>query len=122
MPDQLIVSSLAASARCDDLSKTEAILNDLPLMMAPSIDAPILESSYLYLECKLFKIIDGFWTNSLICGEIIGAFAQEDYLRQAEVDAQEQLFNHPLLAYIATGRYAVIKETHAFPFPKDFKR
>ncbi|NND53297.1 MAG: flavin reductase [Flavobacteriaceae bacterium] len=122
LPDQVIMSSLAASPRCDERSKSKSILNDLPLMMAPSIDAPLLASSYLYLECSLFKIIDGFWTNSLICGEIIGAYAQEDYIRQSDVDPQEQLFKHPLLAYIATGRYAEIKETHAFPFPKDFKR
>lgn len=122
LPDQVVMSSLAATPRCETMSKSEAILNNLPMMMAPSIDAPILDSSYLYFECKLFKIVDGFWTNSLICGEITGAYALEDYIKQSEVDAQEQLFRHPLLAYIANGRYAVIKETHAFPFPKDFKR
>ena len=76
----------------------------------------------MYLECELFRIIDGFGENSIIAGKIKEAYVHNDYLRVSERDDQEQLRNNPLLAYIPYGRFAKIDETYNFPFPKDFKR
>ncbi|NNK72715.1 MAG: flavin reductase [Flavobacteriaceae bacterium] len=121
-PDQVIISALTASPRCDDISKSDQIIKALPTEKAPNIDALILSDSYLYFECERYKIIDGFDDNSIITGRIKSAYVDQDYLRSSERSDQDQIYKHSLLAYIATGRYAEIKETFEFPFPKDFKR
>lgn len=120
-PGQVVLASLAASPRCEEEGSEKLILKGLPLRMAPSIDAPFLEESYLFLECEHFKTIDGFGQHSLICGRITGAFAEEAYLRASELDEQELVYRSPLLAYLAYGRFAEIRESFAFPFPRDFK-
>ena len=122
LPDQLIVTSLSASPRSSAMSKSDAIVAALPTVKASNIDALLLIDSYLHLECKLFKIIDGFAENSLITGTICGASVHKDYMRISEQDEGEQIKNYPLLAYVADGRYSVIEDTFNFPYPKDFTR
>ena len=122
MPDQVVLSSLSASPRCDSISKSKQIIESLPTMKAPNMEALFISNSYLYLECELFKIIDGFNLNSIITGKITAAFVDRNYLKQSEVDEQDQIHDFPLLAYIALGRFATVKETYNFPFPKNFKR
>lgn len=121
-PDQIVFTSLSASPRVDAISKPEVTINALPLVRASTMDAPLLKDAYLYLECELYKIIDGFKDNILIVGIIKVAHVHNDYLRISDKDEREQLHNHPLLAYIAPNRFAKIDETYAFPFPKDFKK
>ncbi len=121
-PDQIITTSLSASPRTDGISKSESIIEALPVAQATSMDVPVLSDAYLYFECDLFKIVDGFGENSLITGSIRKAFVHSDYLRVSELDEAEQLQEHPLLAYIAMGRFANISNTYNFPFPKDFTR
>ncbi|MHA7831228.1 MAG: flavin reductase [Flagellimonas sp.] len=121
-PDQVTTTSLSASPRTEALTKSQQIVESLPLIKAASMDAPLIKDAYLYLECELFKIIDGFGENSIITGKIKEAYVHNDYLRVSEKDEQEQLKNNPLLAYISYGRFAKIGETYNFPFPKDFKR
>ena len=121
-PDQVTTTSLSASPRTEALTKSQQIVESLPLIKAASMDAPLIKDAYLYLECELFKIIDGFGENSIITGKIKEAYVHNDYLRVSEKDEQEQLNNNPLLVYISNGRFAKIKETYNFPFPKDFKR
>ena len=120
-PDQVVLTSLAASPRCDEAGNGKQILKGLPTFQAPQVDAPMLEKSYLYFECEHFKTIDDFGRHSLICGKIIGAYVNENYLRVSERDEMEMLCESPLLAYLPYGRFAEIKETRAFPFPKGFK-
>lgn len=120
-PDQVILTSLAASPRCDEEVKEKPIMGGLPTFPAPAIDAPFLEQGYLFFECEHIKTVDGFGQHSLICGKIIGAFVNEEYLRVSERDELEMVFQSPLLAYLPYGRFAEIRETRAFPFPKDFK-
>lgn len=120
-PDQVVLSSLAASPRCEEEGHEKLILSGLPLRMAPTVDAPFLEGSYLFFECEHLKTVDGFGQHSLICGRITAAFVDEAYLRTSEQDEQEQIYHHPLLAYLAYGRFAEIRESRAFPFPRDFK-
>lgn len=121
-PDQIITTSLSASHRSDQISKSQGIIEALPIARASSMDAPVIKDAYLYFECGLFKVIDGFGENSLITGVIKKAWVHKDYLRVSEVDEAEQLRRNPLLAYISQGRFARISDTYNFPFPKDFKR
>jgi len=122
VPDQVTITSLSASPRCDNTTKFKHVIETLPTLKATTIDALLIANSYLYLECELFKIIDGFDENSIITGKINKAFVQNNYLRISEQDEQQQLYDNPLLAYIAYGRFAKIKQTYNFPFPKDFKK
>ena len=119
-PDELIMTSLTATQRCDDTSKPALQL--LPTIPANKIDCVFLDNSYVYLECGLNRIIDGFGENSLIVGQIIAASAHHDALRSSDQDDNEAIYHSPLLAYIAPGRFAEIKESSSFPFPKEFKR
>ena len=121
-PDQVLLSSLSAMPRCEELSKSEQIIKALPTRLAPNTDAPFIEDSYLFLECDLHDIYDGFGENSIIAGKITKAYIDADYLKLSDGSDQEQLYRNPLLAYVALGRYAIIRETFNFPFPKDFKR
>lgn len=122
LPDQIISTSLSASPRTKSISKSEGIINALPVLKAPSMDAPIIADAYFYLECGLHKIIDGFDDYSIITGKIKAAYAHKDYMKVSEMDEQEQILKNPLLAYIAPGRFAKIAATNGFPFPKNFKR
>ena len=119
-PDQVLLASLSASPRCDDLSKPA--MKALPTFAAEKVDGVFLEDAYLFLECHLDRIIDGFGKNSLIAGRIIAARIQEQALRSPDVDDQELLAASPLLAYLSPGRYAKIDQTHSFPFPEGFRR
>ncbi len=120
-PEQLVITSLTASPRTNS-DTDKAILSQIETIPASTIEGVFLKDSFLMLECKLYKIYDDFGQNSLITGRIINARADEDYLREADKDEQQQLFNHPLLSYLHPGRYASIKETGVFPLPKDFKK
>ena len=119
-PDQVVLSSLSASPRCEEEGSEKEIVGHLPTLPAPVLDAPLIRDAYLYLECKLHQIIDGFGDFSLIAGRITGAYVQEDSLRASELDEQELIYRAPMLAYLANGRFAKIRESFAFPFPKDF--
>ncbi len=120
-PDQVVLASLAASPRCGENGDQKPILGNLPIFPAPKVDAPFLEDGYLFFECKHQKTVDGFGQYSLICGKITGAYVDETYLRVSEQDEQEMIFNAPMLAYLAYGRFAEIKRSWAFPLPKNFK-
>lgn len=122
LPNQIITASLSASPRHENISKSQEIIESLPIVAATSMDVPLLKDAYLYLECVLFKIIDGFAENSLITGIIKKAHVHKDYVRISDMDEQQQLKKNPLLAYITNGRFAKIADTYNFPFPKDFKR
>lgn len=119
-PDNVLFTSLTATMRCDDNSLPD--LSPIPTFPATKIEGSFIEEAYLFFECEMIRIIDNFGENSLILGKIIAAQAQKEYLRSASRDDSDLLFQHPLLAYISPGRFAEIKETQAFPFPKKFKK
>jgi len=119
-PEQVVITSLTASPRCDDGTKPD--LKPIKTFPASEIDGHFIEDGYFFLECKLKKFVDGFGENSLILAEIIAARAWSDVIKNPSHSDNETIYNHPQLAYIAPGRYAVIDETQAFPFPKDFKK
>lgn len=121
-PDHTLITSLTASPRNSGISKEDQVLDSLPTRKATEVDALFLDQAYLMLECKHFRTIDGFGTNSLITGKILHAFVHPEYLKGSEHDEQQLLHEHPLLAYVAEGRFARVGETYKFPFPKGFKR
>ena len=119
-PNQAVLASLAASPRCEDGSKP--ITAALPVMTAQQVDAPLLEDSYLYLECELNRIYDDFGINSLITGRIIAARVAEDALRESDRDDQDLIHDSPLLTYLYPGRFASVDRSQQLPFPKNFSR
>jgi flavin reductase (DIM6/NTAB) family NADH-FMN oxidoreductase RutF len=119
-PTQLVLTSLAAAPRCGDDTKPSLLaLSTIP---ASKVDGVFMRDAYLFLECSLDRIIDGFGVNSLIIGRIIAAHAHEDALRNAERDDQDVIHQSPLLTYLAPGRMATIAESFSFPFPAGFRR
>lgn len=119
-PSEVLTASLAAAPRCEDLSKPSLLV--LPTFPASVVDGVLVKGCYLYLECTLHTILDGFGPNSLIIGTVVAATAHEDALRAEDRDEADQLFQFPLLAYISPGRLAEIRQTTAFPFPTGFSR
>ena len=108
--------------RCgEDNNNEKTVISSLPTFKSEHLDALFIEDAYLYLECRLHQIIDGFDDFSLISGEVQHAFAHEDSFRASEKDEQQMVFNAPLLAYLAPGRFAKIQDSYAFPFPKDYE-
>jgi flavin reductase (DIM6/NTAB) family NADH-FMN oxidoreductase RutF len=119
-PDQIILGSLSAAPRCDDQSKPS--LGALSTFAATEVDGVLVEGCYLFLECRLERIVDGFGANSLIVGKVVAAAALESALRLEDRDENEQIYAEPLLAYLNPGRFAVIGQSQAFPFPAGFSK
>ena len=119
-PSQVLVTSLAASPRVAEGSKP--VIDYLSTFPATRVDGSFIEDGYLYFECRHFKTVDGFGENCLITGEIVAAFADDDYLRHTETDDQETIHAAPLFAYLAPGRFAAIDKSNAFPFPESMKK
>lgn len=119
-PNQILVTSLTAARRRKDDTKPE--LETMPRFPASEIEGYFLKEGYLYLECRLEKIVDGFGVNSLILGEVVKARADEQFVRRPSRDDNELIYNNPLLAYLYPGRFSIIEESQAFPFPKKFKK
>jgi flavin reductase (DIM6/NTAB) family NADH-FMN oxidoreductase RutF len=119
-PTEVLLASLASAPRCEDLSKPSLLV--LPTFPARQVDGVLVKGCYLFLECTLHSILDGFGPNSLIIGNVVAAAAREDAVRADERDEADQIFQSPLLAYVSPGRLAEIRQTTAFPFPKGFSR
>lgn len=120
-PDGVVVSSLAAAPRCGEEGE-KPVLEDIPTFAAREVEGILLEDAYLWLECRLERVVDGFGRNSLVVGEVAAAHVREEALRVAEGDDQARLRRHPLLAYVTPGRWTEIDDTDAFPFPEGFQR
>jgi flavin reductase (DIM6/NTAB) family NADH-FMN oxidoreductase RutF len=119
-PQQVLLASLSASPRCYDNSKPS--LQALPTIPATVVDGVFLKDSYLFLECQLDRVVDGFGSNSLIAGQVVAARVSESALRMNDKDDQDILENSPLMAYLPPCRYAAIDHSFSFPFPKGFTR
>jgi len=119
-PAQWMEASLSASPRSEDGHKHS--LEMVETFPAETVDGVLVADGYLYFECELDRIVDDFAENSLIVGKIVATHADSEMLRSVEQDDQELIYNHPLLSYLNPGRFAEIKETMAFPFPKGMKK
>jgi len=119
-PNEVLLASLASAPRCEDLSKPSLLV--LPTFPARHVDGVLVKGCYLFLECTLHSVVDGFGPNSLIIGNVVAGAAPEESLRTTERDESDQIFESPLLAYVSPGRLAEIRQSTAFPFPKGFAR
>ena len=119
-PSQVLITSLAASPRL--AAGDKPVIDYFKTFPATEVDGRFVEDGYLYFECRHYKTIGGFGENCLITGEIVAAFADDDYLRHAEADDQETIHASPLFAYLAPGRFATIDRSNAFPFPESMKK
>ncbi len=118
-PEQIVESSLLAEPRSDS-TEPKWTVDSLATSSATTIDTLVLKDAYLILECELDRIVDGFDNYSLIIGKISAASVDGGFLRSKDKDDQDLIFRHPLMAYLAYGRFAEIKDSVAFPFPKNF--
>ncbi len=121
-PDQILLSSLAAMPRGAVKDFPKEITNQIPTVLSDDGEAIFLRDSYVMLDCISHKIIDGFDDYSLITGKIQSARVHKNYIIVSDEGHQKQIYDHPLLAYIAPGRFASIRETLSYPYPKDFQR
>jgi flavin reductase (DIM6/NTAB) family NADH-FMN oxidoreductase RutF len=119
-PSQVLFTSLAASPRVSGGDKP--VLQSFDPIPATRVDGAFFEDSYLFLECRHLRTIDGFGENCLITGEIVAARADREFVRVSELDDQDLILHSPLFAYLAPGRFASIERSHAFPFPVDMKK
>ena len=119
-PAQLVLTSLAASPRCEAESKPA--LGALPVFPASQVEGVLLEGAGAFLECELERIVDGFGVNSLIVGKVVAARIAEDVERMDDGDDPSLIRQSPLLAYLNPGRFAAIDDSLSFPFPAGMKK
>ena len=118
-PEQIVESSLAAGSR--DAGGGKPGLGALQATPGRIVDAPVLTGCSLALECELERVVDGFGENSLIVGRVLAATAARDAVRQADADDADLIHQLGLLAYLAPGRIAIVRESTAFPYAADFR-
>ena len=119
-PDQILAASLAAGPRCDDQQKFS--LKALATTPASKVNAELLRDAQWHFECELDRIIDDFAENSLICGRIIAGSILRNASREFDRDDHDLIAAAPLLAYLHPGRFATIRESHAFPYHEGTSR
>lgn len=119
--DQVLLTSLAASPRCDKAG-SKPVLKNLSTLPAEIIDGVFLKDSYLFLECNLDRVVDGFGVNSLIVGEIVAAHIDKRSIRESGLDDQQLIYKSPLLTFLQPDRFATISETLAYPYPANFEK
>jgi flavin reductase (DIM6/NTAB) family NADH-FMN oxidoreductase RutF len=119
-PEQIVSVSLSAEPRDEDDEKPD--LDQLEMMDAVSVEAPLVDNAYIYLECKLDRIISDLGENNFVVGEIVDQHVHADVLRDPDKDDADLIREHPILAYLHPGRYAEIDYSQAFPFPRNFSR
>lgn len=119
-PDQVLLAALAASPCQGEVDKTE-VLARLDSVPAQKIEGRLLRDASLHLECSL-ESMTVFGRNTLVVGKILAAAAHPGALRHSDEDDLERIHEHPLLAYLSPGRYATIRHSSAFPFPRGFQK
>jgi flavin reductase (DIM6/NTAB) family NADH-FMN oxidoreductase RutF len=118
-PEQLVTTSLAASPR---QGGDKPALTVLPVFPAAAVDGVLVEGGYLFLECELDRIVDGFGENALIVGRVVAARADETVLRGNDRADEQIMRDAPVLAYLNPGRFAPIRDTLSFPFPSGMRK
>jgi flavin reductase (DIM6/NTAB) family NADH-FMN oxidoreductase RutF len=119
-PGGVVGASLAAAPRAVGGGKPS--LGAVPVVPGRVVEGVLARDAYLWLECRLDRMVDGFGANSLVVGEIVAAAMAEGAARGADTDDADVVAREPLLAYVATGRFAEVRDTLAFPFHTGFSR
>ncbi len=119
-PDQIVSISFSAEARDEYGDKPK--LDELNLMEAAEVDAPLVEEAYIYLECELDRILEDLGENNFVVGKIVRKYVHEDALRTPDRDDAELIQDNPILAYLHPDRYTEIDYSQAFPYPRNFKK
>jgi flavin reductase (DIM6/NTAB) family NADH-FMN oxidoreductase RutF len=118
-PDQILQVSMAAGPRIEDGSQpTLAALETFP---ASTVDGVLVGGAYLWLECALERMLEGFGDNTLIIGRVLAASADERILRASEPNGESPIPHPPLLAYLSPGRFASVEQSSPFPFHVGFQ-
>ncbi len=117
--EQIMESGLTAGGRLEGGMKPT--LAAVPTFPARVVDGRLVAGCSLYLECELERILDGFGPNSLVVGRVVAASAPHEVLRGPDVDDADLVHRVGLLAYLAPGRFAVVRDSLSFPFPADFR-
>ena len=86
---QIVQAGLAATRRENDGSKPS--LAALATVPARGVDGVLVDGCYLFLECELERVVDGFDDAALVVGRIVAAAAREDALRDPERDDADLL-------------------------------
>lgn len=120
-PSQVVLAGLAAAPRVG-WEGDKPLLEALPTHRATVVDGVFLADSYLCLECRLVRTVDGFGENSLVAGRIVTAHVHRDALRSSEAEDGDLLRESPLLVYLDPGRFATVGDTRPFPFPAGFRK
>lgn len=118
-PDQILQTSMAAGPRIEDGSKpTLAALETVPASM---VDGVLVSGAYLWLECALERMLEGFGDNTLIIGRVLAVSADERVVRSPETGDRDPIRDAPLLAYLSPGRFASVEQSSSFPFHVEFQ-
>jgi len=118
-PEQIVETSMAAAPR--DAGGDKPGLEAVPTFPATTVDGVLVRDAYLWLECRLNQVVDGFGANTLIIGEVVAAAVDERSVRASEGDDADLIAESPMLAYLAPGRFARISQTYSFPYHTNFK-
>ena len=118
-PEQIVATSLAASPRDDQGDKPG--LEAIATFPATEVAGVLVRDAYLWLECRLNQVVEGFGDNTLIIGEVIAAAVDERSMRTSDADEGDLVAGSPLLAYISPGRFARVSQTYSFPFHTNFR-
>jgi flavin reductase (DIM6/NTAB) family NADH-FMN oxidoreductase RutF len=118
-PEQIVATSLAAGPRDEGGAKPD--LEAIPTIPARVVEGVLVRGAWLWLECRLDRVVDGFGENTLVIGEVVAAAVDERSLRTTEDDDSDLIADSPLLAYVSPGRFARISQTYSFPFHTNFK-
>lgn len=121
-PEQILLSSVAAIPRCAVENFPKDVTSHIPTVSTEVGENIFVADSYVLLDCNLHLVIDGFDDYSIITGKIKTAMVHKDYKIVSDQGQQSRIYENPLLAYIAQGRFATIKKTMSYPYPKDFQR
>ena len=119
-PSQLVLTSLAASPRCETDDKPS--LGALPVFPSSKVKGVLLDGASAFLECELDRVVDDFGINSLIVGRVVAARIAENAGRMNDGDDQALINQSPVLAYLNPGRFAAIDDSLSFPFPAGMKK
>jgi len=117
--DQIVETALASAGR--SAAGDKPMLAALPTIPARRVDGRLVAGCQLYLECELERVVDGFGQNSLVIGRVVVAAAARDAIRGADVDDADLVHRLGVVAYLAPGRFGVVRDSLSFPYPADFQ-